>query len=60
MNNNVKLLKMKVMKKSYINPSITVVSFASAMVCQVGSVHGNANLQYSGGVDSGTSDIRPL
>lgn len=48
------------MKKSYINPSTTVVSFESAMVCQVGSVHGNANLQYSGGVDSGSSDIRPL
>lgn len=48
------------MKKSYINPSTTVVSFESAMVCQVGSVHGNANLQYSGGVDSGSSDIRPM
>ncbi len=38
------------MKKSYINPSTTVVSFVSAMVCQVGSIHGETPLQYGGAV----------
>jgi hypothetical protein len=27
------------------------VSLPSGIVCQAGSVHGNANLQYNGGID---------
>ena len=43
------------MKKSYSNPSTSVVSFVSTMVCAVGSVHGETPLQY-GGAATDTSD----
>lgn len=43
------------MKKSYSNPSTTIISFVSAMVCQVGSVHGDSGMQF-GGAATDTSD----
>ena len=52
---------MKVMKKSYNNPSTSVVSFVSPMVCAVGSVHGETPLQFGGAVtDTSDPTYKPM
>ena len=48
------------MKKTYSNPSTTVVSFVSPMVCAVGSVHGNNPLQFGGAADGSDPAIKPM
>lgn len=42
------------MKKTYIIPNTTAITYISNAVCQVASVQGNAGLQYSGGTEGGT------
>lgn len=48
------------MKKSYITPGTTALSFVSGMVCSVGSIHGNASFQYGGAADNSDPAISPM
>jgi len=50
------------MKKNYIIPSTTAVSFCTNYICQtaVNSVQGGSGLQYGGSGSNGGSPIDPM
>ena len=48
------------MTKHYIQPSSNIQTTIGSFAICVGSVHGNANLEYGGGSDGSNDDQKPF